>query len=129
MDDTAHIDPNGRVQAKLLGDSRHFVCSQHNSQAQEHIGLERHHAKKQQGRLHERSQADGNGLLAPLVEAVRVPSGYGEHIQTSNRDLHQQDTASLDVGKKDLDDAVGKSQQDEDGLQANHSPFRCHKGN
>ena len=58
-------------------------------------------------------------LLAPLVEPVRIPSRYAEQVQRAHRDLNQQNTAPLDVGKEHLNNAVGKGQQKEDELQAN----------
>ena len=58
-------------------------------------------------------------LLAPLVEPVRIPSRYAEQVQRAHRDLNQQNTAPLDVGKEHLNNAVGKGQQKEGELQAN----------
>ena len=67
--------------------------------------------QKQQGGLEERRQADGDDLLAPLVEPVGVPPGDAEHIQAAHRDLNQQDAAPFDVGEENLHHAVGKGGQ------------------
>ena len=103
MENAAHIRPDRRVQAKLLRNSRHFICRKHDTQAQEHIILECQHAQEQQGCLHERSQADGNRLLAPLVETVNISSGNREHIKASHGNLHQQNPTALNVGKEDFE--------------------------
>ena len=111
MNDAHHIHLDGTVEAELLSNSRHLVGCKHNPKAEEHVIRESEQTEKQKRCLHKRSQADRRYLLAPLIEAVGIPSGNAEHIQTSNRHLHKQNAAALDVLKENLDHTVGKSNQ------------------
>ena len=111
MDNAHHVHLDGAVESELLGDTRHLVGCEHDAEAKEHVIRESEQAEKQKRCLHKRSQADRRYLFAPLVKAVGIPSGNAEHIQTSNRHLHKQNAAALDVLKENLDHAVGKSNQ------------------
>ena len=70
-----HVDLHRAIQAKLLGDAGDFPSRQHDAQSQQEIVLEREQAQKQQGRLEESRQAQGEDLLAPLAEPVCVAPG------------------------------------------------------
>ena len=109
MNDAHHVHLDGAVEAELLGDTRHLIGCEHNAKAKEHVIRESEQTEEQQRCLHERRQADCRHLLAPLIEAVSIPTGNAEHIQTSDRHLHEQDAAALDILEEDLDHAVGKS--------------------
>ena len=52
------------------------------------------------------------------LEAVRISSRYGEHIQRSHRHLHEEDSSALDVLEEYLYYAVRKSDQRKDIKQA-----------
>ena len=49
-----------------------------------------------------------------MIEAVRITTGNAEHIQRTDRYLNEQNAATLDIGEKHLDYAVGKSDQRKD---------------
>lgn len=106
-----HIDLNSRVQSEHLRDAWHFVCRKHDAEAEQDIIFPCHKTEKQQGGLHEGGQAECDHLFAPLREAVRIAARQREQIQAPDRDLRQQDSPALDVGEKDLDDAVAEGNQ------------------
>ena len=116
VNDRTHIHTDGAVEAKLLCNTRHFVGCQHNAKSKKHVVLECQHSKKQKCSLHKCRQTQSCDLLAPLVESIGVSSGNGEHIQFTHSDLNQQDTTALDVGKEHLDHAVGKGNENQQGL-------------
>ena len=111
MNNAHHIDLDGAVEAELLSNSRHLIGCKHNPKAKEHVIRECEQTEKQKRCLHKRSQADRCYLFAPLIEAVCISAGNAEHIQASDRHLHKQNAAALDVLEEDLDHAVGKSNQ------------------
>ena len=102
MDNAHHVHLDGAIKAELLGDTRHLIGCKHNAEAKEHVIRESEQAEKQKRCLHKRSQADRCYLFAPLIEAVCISAGNAEHIQTSNRHLHKQNAAALDVLEKIL---------------------------
>lgn len=102
MDNAHHVHLDGAVEPELLGDTRHLVGCEHDAEAKKHVIRESEQTEKQKRCLHKCSQADRRYLFAPLVKAVGIPSGNAEHIQTSNRHLHKQNAAALDVLEKIL---------------------------
>ena len=108
----------GSVQAEGSGDAWDFPCGQHQSQTQKGIFFEYHQSCNEDGGLQEGGEAEADDLLAPLDEAVGVAAGDAEHIQAAHGDLDEQDTASLQVCKKHLNDGIGHkndAEQEHDG--------------
>ena len=118
MDNAHHIDSYRAVETELLGNSRHLISGKHNAESEEHIAGESKQSEEQQGGLHKRCKADCRYLFHPLVEAVRISSRNGEHIQGSDRHLHEEDSSALDVLEEYLYHAVGKGDQRKDVKQA-----------
>ena len=97
MDHAHHVDLDRAVQPKLLGDSRHLASRQHNPQPQKHIVVERQQAQEKECCLEELSQAQGDNLLAPLAEPVRITLRDREAIEGANRHLYQENAPSFYV--------------------------------
>ena len=117
MHHRGHVDLNSRVQSEHLRDAGDFVCREHDTEAEQDVVFPRHKTEKQQGGLHEGGQAECDHLFAPLREAVRITARQGEQVETPDRDLRQEDSPALDVGEKDLDDAVAEGNQKQEFQQ------------
>ena len=77
-------------------------------------------AEEEQGGLKKGRNAERDHLLAPLEKAVVISSWNREHIQTAHGDLRQQDPASFDIGKENLNHTVPKGNDGEEQKQAGH---------
>ena len=117
MHDRGHIDLDAGVQSEHLRDAGDFVCRKHDAEAKQDVVFPRHESEEQQGGLHEGGQAECDHLFAPLREAVRVATRQGEEVEAPDRDLRQKDSPALDVGEKDLDDAVAEGNQKQEFQQ------------
>ncbi len=117
MHDRGHVDLNSRVQSEHLRDAGDFVCGEHDAEAEQNIVFPCHQPQKQKRGLHEGGQAECDHLFAPLREAVRVAARQGEQVQAPDRNLRQQDSPALDVGKEHLDDAVAEGNQKQEFQQ------------
>ena len=106
IDSRHDVGSGGGIQAKGTADPGHLACREHEPQAQQRVILQHQQSRSKDGSLQEGGQAQADDLLAPLNKAVRVATGYREHIQGAHGDLDEQDAAALQVGEKALDDGV-----------------------
>ena len=104
------VGSGGGVQTKGACDSGNFPRGEHEPKAQEGLLPEHQQSRHQDGGLEEGGQAEADDLLDPLDKAVGVPAGDAEHIQSAHGDLYQEDAASLEIGKKDLNYRIGHKQ-------------------
>ena len=111
MHDRGHVDLDAGIQPEHLCDAGHFVCGEHHPETEQDIVFPCHKTEKQQGGLHEGGQAECDHLLAPLRKTVRITARQGEQIETPDRNLRQQDSPALDIGKEHLDDAIAEGNQ------------------
>lgn len=111
MDDRHSVDTHTGVKTELLCNARYFVCRKHHAKTEKCMGLHGDQTEQQQRCLHECRKADRNNLLAPSCKAFAVASRKAEEIQTSDSNLRQENTASLDVCKETFDDAIAEADQ------------------
>ena len=101
------VCPGVGIQAKSPGDPGDLPCGEEQPKPQEGMVAEHQHSGNKDRGLEEGRQTQPNDLFHPGHEAVRVPSGYAEHIETSHGDLNEQDAAPFQIGEEHLDDRVG----------------------
>ena len=111
--DTHHIDSDTCVKSEHLGNSRHFIRRQTDSYCNQRMLCECQQSKIQDGGLQKCCHTGGDDLLDPVVEPIRESSRYGEQVQTTNGNLTQQNTATLDICKHNLDGAVAEQDNEE----------------
>ena len=104
------------IEPELFCDIGNLVRREHYAQAEKHVVFPGQQSEVQERHLKESGYAQSDDLSAPGDEAVRISFRNAEHIQRSHGNLREQHAAALDVGEEYLDDAVTKS-DDEQQIQ------------
>ena len=107
------VDFGAGVESEVLRDSRNFIRREHDTKPEQDVILPCQKPKKQQCHLKKRRQAKRDHLLAPRNKAIRIAFRNLEHIQTSDRDLRNQNSSALDVVKENLHDTVAERDHEE----------------
>ena len=113
MNRAHNVDFCACVESEVLRDSRNFIRREHDTKPEDNIFLPCQKPQKQERHLKKRRQAERDHLLAPRHKSVRVAFRNREHIQTSDRDLRNQNSAALDVIKENFHDTVAERDHEE----------------
>ena len=124
------VGAGGGVQSEGPGDPGHFSCGEHQSQPQQQVFPECQEARRQDGGLEERRQAQADDLLHPLEEPVRVAARHAEHVEAPHRNLDEQDAAPFQICKKYFYHGVShgdhaEDQHDRTGEHGHHEVRRA----